>query len=318
MRTEVILRGDGWEFPQCDRQSFIDYIKRDLGNYGKRMSEIRAEVLEDWDVIINPYRQLRASIKELKMQLDALGLDVNFDKSSPKNIHDLKQREVEWTTLSRKFNHGIGLSMAIRTMTPILAESFINMLIFILCRPEIKTNKRLYDNYVRSNIDVRIQSLHINCKHFKKPVDWNSEVCGRYNTIVNARNDMLHGNVVPEKLKFSEIFFNGTVPVFKKYESMWQRGIGTSIDSAGIDKVTPDLTAVDDFILYVISCLEDKMQDLVLAMLARRDIGINKKDKRIGMLLPERIVDSYVPAFPTEPNNPKPKEPLVDMNGKPL
>lgn len=318
MRTEVILRGDGWKFSECDRQNFIDHVKRDIGNYGKRMSEIRAEILEDWDLVINPYRQLRASINELKRQLDALELNINFDKSTPKDIHDLKQQEAEWAILTRKFNHGIGLSMAIRTMTPILAESFVNMLIFILCRPEIKTNKRLYENYVRSNIDVKIQSLHINCRHFKQAVDWNSEVCGRYNTIVNTRNDMLHGNVVPDKLKFSEIFFNGTVPVFKKYESMWQRGIGTSIDAAGFDKVTPDLKAVDDFIHYVISCLEDKMQDLVMAMLGRRDIGINKKDKRIGMLLPEHIVDSYSPAFPHEPNNPKPKEPLVNMSGKPL
>jgi hypothetical protein len=51
--------------------------------------------------------------------------------------------------------------MALRFMVPVLAESFINLLVFMLCRPDIKSNPRLYENFVRSNIDVKIQSLHI-------------------------------------------------------------------------------------------------------------------------------------------------------------
>ena len=133
--------------------------------------------------------------------------------------------------LMERYNKGIGLAISLRIMLPILAESFVNLVIFILCRPDIRNNKRLFDSYFKENIDVRIQSLHIKCSGFATPIDWNSEQCKKYNSIINQRNDLLHGNIAVEKLKFSEIFFNGKVPVFKQYETMWQQSVGVSINS---------------------------------------------------------------------------------------
>lgn len=320
MRTEVHLVGD-WDFANCSKQNFIDHIKRDLGNYGKKMSEFRAEVLEDWEVISNPYRQLRDSITELQGHLSALGIDVHAEKPSMAAGQHSEENNEEWSALLRKYNHGIGLSMAIRAMTPVLAESFINLLIFILCRPDIKNNSRLYQNYVRSNIDVKVQSLHINCIGFKHSIDWTSKPCGQYNSVINERNDMLHGNVVVEKLKFSEIFFNGKVPVFKKYEGMWQQSMGVAVDAAGIDKVAPDLKAVDEFIEYVFSCLTDGVREQVRVLINRRDIGINKKTKRLGALLPEAVVDFWCGAVtsPEMEKRPSPSnDPLLDADGKPF
>jgi len=320
MRTEVHLLGD-WDFANCSKQNFIDHIKRDLGNYGKKMSEIRSEVLEDWEVISNPYRQLRDSISELQGHLSALDIDAHADKPLMAAGQHSEKNNEEWSDLFRKYNHGIGLSMAVRAMTPVLAESFINLLIFILCRPDIKNNPRLYQNYVRSNIDVKVQSLHINCIGFRQPVDWTSEPCGQYNSVINERNDMLHGNVVVEKLKFSEIFFNGKVPVFKKYEGMWQQSMGVAVDAAGIDKVAPDLKAVDEFIEYVFSCLTDDVREHVRILINRRDIGINKKTKRLGVLLPETVVDFSCGAvtFPEMEKRQSPSnDPLLDANGKPF
>lgn len=320
MRTEVHLMGD-WDFANCSKQNFIDHIKRDFVNFGKKMSEIRAEVLEDWEVISNPYRQLRDSITELQGHLIELGIDPEAEKPSMAAGHNSDTKKEEWSALARKYNHGIGLSMAIRAMTPVLAESFINLLIFILCRPDIKNNSRLYQNYVRSNIDVKVQSLHINCIGFKKPIDWTSEQCGQYNSVINERNDMLHGNVVVEKLKFSEIFFNGKVPVFKKYEGMWQQSMGVAVDAAGIDKVAPDIKAVDDFIEYVFSCLTDSVRESVRVLINRRDIGINKKTKRLGALLPEAVADFWcgvVTSAEMAERKPSSNDPLVNADGKPF
>lgn len=322
MRTEIHLIGAKWHFSECSKEQFIEHIKRDIANYGKNMSEIRSNLLEDWEIISNPYRQLKDSIGALKRQLDELGLNPALEH--PPHISagiDAEKVRDEWAILTEKYNQGIGLSMAIRAMTPVLAESFLNILIFILCRPDIKNNERLYNNFIRSNIDIKVQSLHINCLEFNKPVDWKAEPCARYNTVVNERNDMLHGNVVTEKLKFSEIFFNGRVPVFKKYESMWQHAIGTSIDAAGIDRVMPDIEAVNSFIDYVLSCVSERSRESVQTLINRSDIGINKKTKRLGALLPEAVADfwcSIVPDGSASERNDAEGVQLVDESGEPL
>lgn len=292
MRTEVHLVGRDWDFPNCDKQQFIDYVKRDLANYGQQMSHIRSTVLEDWDMFINPFRQLRDAITQLKKDLDELAL--NPEAEQPSNFQpssDHAKLQTEWSALTTKYNRGIGLAMAIRAMTPVLAESFINLVFFILCRPDIKKNERLYASAVRANIDIKVQSLHINCVGFKSPVDWSSPACVRYNSVVNERNDMLHGNVVVDKLKFSEIYFLGRVPIFKSYQSMWQHSIGVSINASGMDKVSSDIDAVNGFIAYVMSCLDDKLREQVEMFTDRRDLGLNKKANRLGLLLPEQIVD---------------------------
>lgn len=296
MRTEIHIIGKDWDFPNCDKAQFIDYIKRDFANYGKQMSTFRIQTLEDWDLIVNPYKLLKDAIAQLKEDLDSLNLNVIEERiNNPPFSSDFELFTKKWTEVTSKYHRGVGLAMALRAMTPVLAESFVNLLLFILCRPDIKKNDRLYASVVRANIDIRVQSLHINCVGFEKDIDWKSPECGKYSSIVNERNDMLHGNVIVEKLKFSEIHFLGKVPIFKKYEDYWQQSIGVSINASGLEKVSSDLSAVEDFINYILSCLNQGLKEEVDILINRRDLGVNKKTGRLGALLPNEIADFGVP-----------------------
>lgn len=294
MRTEVQLLGD-WDFANCDRQQFIDFIKNDFAKYGKQMSQFRSETLEDWDMFVNPYQLLRKAITQLKSDLDSLALNPEAEQMQNPQLggdwDDHDKFKKQWGEVTARYNRGVGLSMALRAMTPVLAESYINLLFFILCRPDIKKNERLYNSNVRANIDIKVQSLHINCIGFKTTVDWTSTECRRYNSVINERNDMLHGNVVIEKLKFSEIHFLGKVPVFKNYKNIWQQSIGVAIDASGMNKVLGDLETVDNFIAYIAACLEPDVKERIDIFANQRDLGLNKKNGRLGVLLPEHIVD---------------------------
>ncbi len=48
-------------------------------------------------------------------------------------------------------------------MTPVLAEAFINLVIFIMRKDELKRNQRQYDEYIRQQIDTRVFDLHLKC-----------------------------------------------------------------------------------------------------------------------------------------------------------
>lgn len=292
LRTEIIFLGD-WNFPLLDKDQLINHIKNDFSSYGKRMSEIRRERLENWDVFVNPYKQIKNVILQLKNDLEELNLNPNNEKlENPSGGLATLQKFIEdWKTIAERYNKGIGLALSLRIMMPILAESFINLIIFVLCRPDIKKNERLFDSFVRQNIDIRIQSLHVNCIGFQKSVDWSSKECKAYNTIVNSRNDLLHGNIALSKLKFSEIFFNGKVPVFKQYESMWKQSIGVSINSSGLTNINTEFEIVNSFIEYVYSCLDPSIKKQVFMIAEKRDLGMNKDSGIIGILLPDHLAD---------------------------
>jgi hypothetical protein len=289
-RTEVWVLGD---IP-CDSdflQDLVSQIKADFSNHGKRMSEIRKS-LEEWIEFVNPYRRLQAAVKNLRIELDALQLRPE-DEAVPDLTNADRIQEDQWGEMFAKYTKGLGLCFGIRSMLPVMAEAYVNLLLFVLMRPEIKTDERLRENTIRQPIDIRVKSLHITCVGFEKPVDYAHDACKAYHSLVNERNDLLHGNVVLEKLKFNEVYFNGRAPVFKEYRSIWERSVGVDIRAVGLHRLANEIAVVDHFIDYLKSCLAPRVRPQFELISQTRDLGLNKKSGRIGILFPGHLVDTF-------------------------
>jgi hypothetical protein len=262
-RTEVHLIGT-FTLSESSREGFIKIIGSDIKNYRKEIIKFQKETLEDWDIFVNPYDQLRKTIDQLFLNFDKLELDPNKERlpnaTSREGFLHFTQ---EFEKMKDRYDQGSGFAMSLKIMIPILAESFINMLIFILCRDEIRNSERLFNAFIKENIDIRVQSLHLKCVGFKEAVKWDSVQCQKYHSIVNQRNDLLHGNIAIETRKFSETFFHGNIPVFKRYETMWQQSIGVSIKTSGVDDVRANYEVVQEFVKHVLTCLNPMLYPFV-------------------------------------------------------
>jgi hypothetical protein len=287
-RTEIHFSGD-FKPDDIDKEHLIKTIKGDFQSYGKQISESRKALLEKWIEFVNPYQRINSAVEKLTGELEALNLSdeegLDFDLFGQAGAKEI------WEGVSAKFNRGFGLCFGIRAMLPILAEAFVNLLLFVLCRPDIKADNRLYENILRQPIDVRIKSLHINCVGFSKAVDYGSEVCGRYHSIVNERNDLLHGNVVIEKLAFGEVYFNGKIPVFSEYKSMWEKSLGVGLKAAGLSRIKEEHQAVTQLISYILSCIKPEIRDDIQRILETHNLGFMPETGRIGILFPDYLVD---------------------------
>lgn len=289
-RTDVWLIGP-LGLSLVDREDFLKSVKDDFAKFGVEIKKCRNS-LEHWIEFVNPYQRIRRAVLQLSDELRSLELDQLSELSNVLDEEDRESALRYWDEAARKFNRGFGLCFGIRSMLPIMAEAFINLILYLLMRTEIKTDTRLKENAFKQPIDVRVKSLSINCRGFKHPIDYSNPACGRYHSVVNERNDLLHGNVNIGKLKFNEIYFHGTVPIFKQYRSMWQRSLGVEGQAVGLDKVSEELAIIDDFITYVLSCIDDKLRPNIEYMLSRLELGLNTREDRLGVLFSERLVDS--------------------------
>jgi hypothetical protein len=300
-RTEIHLPQDvKWQ--ATDREDLVTQIKSDFGRHGKEMGEIR-KLLEPWVEFVNPYQRIRRAVERLREQLDSLGLDVaNRDVSdnTPPDILAIDDPEAraaahkQWEDMGSRYLKAFPLCFGIRAMLPVMAESFVNLVMHILMRPEIKSDVRLRENAVRQPIDVRIKSMSINCIGFGKAVDYASDACRAYHTLVNERNDLLHGNIVVDKLKFNEVYFWGKVPVFHEYRSMWHRARGIQARMVGLDRVSAEQEVVDNFINYLLSCLEPDIQQQLKLLADAHELGFNTSTQRFGLLFDDTLVDFRV------------------------
>ena len=289
-RSEVLLRGH-FKDKGLTIDDFISQIKSDIGNHGKKISELRKH-LEKWTQFVNPYKRIESAVNQHFSKIDELSLEPINDKvPQPTSEADWKTYGDRLAAVSEKYSYAVGLTFGLRSMLPVLAESFINLVLFILCRPDIKSNDRLFKSTIRQPIDIRIQSLHINCIGFESAIDYSSTECGNFHTLMNERNDLLHGNVEVNKLSIGDVFFNKNVPLFLQYEDFWDKSIGVSMQSVKFDQIKSDRDVVTDFIQYILSKLEPEIKEQIEIIMDKGQLGFNNKTGRVGVLFPEHMVD---------------------------
>jgi len=293
-RTDVWIIGGN--VPDAEKVEFLRQIKADFANYGKGMAHLRKEHLEPWIEFVNPYQRLRRAVTQLIKELDALNLDPSSD-ALPNLLEseDMDTATKQWGDRAADYSRAIGLSFGIRAMVPVMAESFINLLLFILARPSIRADKQLFDGIFRLPMHVRIRSLPYYCDGFKGPIDSDHQAVRDYLQLVVMRNDLLHGNIDIEKLKFNELYFYGKVPVFNQYSTMWERSLGVAHRAVGLAAVHAELAAVDAFVDYLLDILHDKFRKEVKLMSGKFDLGIRKDTGRLGVLFGETLVDFGIP-----------------------
>lgn len=288
-RTEIWVSGPALEPESLD--ILIADIKHSFSQHGKAMGEIRNK-LEHWVEFINPYQRIRAAIDSLVNELDLLDVPGKADQlESMTDCESPEEWSKIWNSHAQIIPRATGLCFGIRSMLPVMAEAFVNLLMYMLMKPELKNDDRLRENLIRQPIDVRVRGLSHNCLGFEHNIDYSHLACRRYHSLINERNDLLHGNVVVEKLKFNELYFNGRVPVFKAYSTMWERAFGVAKSSVGLDLINHEREVVDEFIDYVISCLNEKIQKQFRDFLHQRDLGLSLDDGRLGMLFSGQLVD---------------------------
>lgn len=289
-RTELWIIG-GLVVDDNDRLDLAARVKADFAAHGLKMTELRRS-LEKWTEFVNPYQRLRRSVEKLLNDLKEL--DLRPDSHSVPDTSSPAEFEACWKALATRYSRGVGLCFGIRSMLPVMAEAYVNFLLFALMRPDIKADERLRESVIRQPIDVRVRGLHVNCLGFAKPVDYSTPECKAYHSLVNERNDLLHGNVVLDKLKFNEVYFHGRVPVFREYRSMWERAVGVEVRAVGLEHLHREVETVNALIAYLSSCLRPDVKQQVDRMSEKRDLGWNEQNGRIGVLFPDHLVDMHM------------------------
>jgi hypothetical protein len=299
-RTSIILLGD-LSMDVSDLPSLVAQIKADFGSHGKQMAQLRKS-LEDWVEFINPYQRIRSSISSLRRELDALDLRPE-DEAIPDITSAQQAIAIDWSDVAARYSKGLGLCFGIRSMLPVMAESFVNLLLFALMHPQLKSDERLRENTIRQPIDVRIKSLSMTCVGFQTPVDYKHDAFKAYHSLVNERNDLLHGNVVLDKLKFNEVYFKGRVPVFKQYRSLWERTVGVDIQAVGLHRLANEIKVVEDMTEQLKSHLDPERRKLIELISHERDLGMNHAAGRFGVLFSRQLVDMFMPDDGPEPGD---------------
>lgn len=302
-RTELWISGHQ-RLSQEDWGSLINAIKEDFSNYGSKMAAVRNQ-LEKWALFYNPYKRLENLVSGYTDELSALNLDaldlpkevgafpILFESPSNGLSSDIRGFEKQLNAISGKYARARELSICLRLLTPVWAEAFVNHIIFVLARHEFKNDTRLYNDYLRKEIDIRIKLLHINCFGFEKPIDTSNQIFRDFQTLMNQRNDLIHGNIDPIKLSYETVYFDGTIPLFTELQGLVKTGIVNSLKGIEPSETLKWVALVRSFMKLVLDSLKDEIRSQIELLLQQRDLGWREATKKVGVLFPDYVMEGY-------------------------
>ncbi|CAM3725889.1 hypothetical protein [Flavobacterium chungbukense] len=273
------------KFNETDWMILLNNIKSKYSEYGKQMKEVQAE-FQKYTLFINPYNRLNHSLNSLIRELKSLDTTeikrINAMTSTHEEMDNYHKKLELWV---KNIERSVALGTTIRMLSPVLAESFINLVILIFAKEEYKQDNRLYENLIRQQIDIRVKTLHLNCNGFKKQIDGESETFKNFHTLMNNRNDFLHGNVDPTRLMFEDVFFDMEyIPLFHEDDSIIIKTMKNYLKNVESQKAFSDYNTVKLFIAFILSHLHDDHRKYLEHLLLTRMPGYNHQTKGIGIL----------------------------------
>ncbi len=209
--ADTILTDNDWE-------KLVVNFQNDFKKYGREMKEAQSK-FEHWALFINPFARIAHTLQEYIYQIEKLNLkEIGCTNGTKESIDKYKKELLRWT---KNIGKAASLGTTIRMLCPVMAESFINLILLVFRKEEYKNDERLYEGLIREQIDIRVKTLHLHCSCFPNQIDCSSPVFKKFHALMNKRNDFLHGNIDPYKLIVEEVWFDQkTIPLFEKDEGI--------------------------------------------------------------------------------------------------
>ncbi|SLN74653.1 hypothetical protein ROJ8625_04074 [Roseivivax jejudonensis] len=273
---------------------FAKALKVDFRRCGSKMAAVGA-TLEKWSVVSNRFALIAdtcAGFHEILTDEQDLP---DFTPGKRRSDAGIKRYSKQVEKIGKRADRVFGASLSLDLITPVLAEAFINLVIFMSRKDELKSNPRQYEHYIRQPIDTRVFDLHLKCKYFSAGVDPNSDEYKAFKRVMDRRNHNLHGNIDPGKDAIETVYFDRFTPLYERgadpiLELFKNRE--AVFDVAGVLARYHDVHA---FFIYVLGLIEEKPRAEIEMMMEESTFGYDVARERLGRLFSNLEVMMVMP-----------------------
>ncbi|NEW99191.1 hypothetical protein [Rhodopseudomonas sp. BR0G17] len=274
-------------------QTLIKAIKSDYHRVAKAKSKI-THSFEKYVVFQNKYLALSDLCADLHARISEAATSNSVDYKFDDSEEFKKEMNRRSSQVAAVFND----CLTLRLLMPIMAESYINMLILTFCRREILDDKERYNRFLRAKIPQRLRLLSENCDGFEKTIDKDIPGYSNFMNIFNQRNFALHGNVSPLQEQIETIYFEGRRPLFVNPGNSIEMLFAFMEKHADRHKLLEDYEQLHTFLHEVTKCLSADKRAFFEHVISDAYPGFRMDLRRPTRLLPDHYVWSGFPGIP--------------------
>jgi hypothetical protein len=270
-------------------------IKTDFRRIGREKSKI-LKSFEKFVVFQNKFYNLAKLCADLHANiLDAPPFNVNMP--SVKTRQAMRRHTKALQQASERADALYGDCLKLRLITPIMAEAFINMVILTFCKPEIRADKKQYDEFLRAKIPQRLELLSKNCWGFIRDIDKSTEEYGNFMRVFDKRNFVIHGNVDPIREQIETVYFDGKRPLFADSGDHIVKFYEQLENLNNPSEVIKDYENIHAFLHEITECLSPQARKFFQLVINDNYPGFEVKDQRVTRILPDVVMTGSFPGM---------------------
>lgn len=272
---------------------FASALKADFENYGSQKSEV-IKSLEKWYIFPNRFKAVAERCAELQNELSEAVEKITV--GLPLLPRGMDKRAVKKWGKDRGelTNSLVATSVQLSLLTPIMFESFIGLISAVLMQPAVRRNKRVAEAFRRSQLDLKIYDLASRCFGFAKPIEESNDVMRRYWSVVNERNDIIHGNVDPVRDALEVVYFDGKTPMFPKGGDPIEGHFDSLVSQYSPEKVLNNYLLAHEMIAEILSHMARPVREAIIILLDDGQPGWDDRRGKFGKLFPDYVGGFYL------------------------
>lgn len=272
---------------ETDKDLFIRMLKKDFGKYRKQMDD-EFKKLEQWFLFINPYYHYTDLVQDLFTKLKRTKLANPTKASRPSSTKEM----LELNKLTKNLHKAFTTGMLLKLLIPIWIESFVNLILVLYMKEELKRDKKVFEDKKRQSIFKKIKSLHLDCYGFTEEI-YDSELI-EIKKIFKSRNRYLHGSFEPKFNPATTVYFDSrTILLFNSFTyapSLIKNLLLNEVNEVTLDK---EITAGEEFILRVFHKIDSQLNNHLKRLTHENFPGWDEKRHILGAVLPGMFVDLF-------------------------
>ncbi len=284
----------GRKMRPLDWVKFVNALKGDFRNHGKEMNAV-GQRLQKWKLVSNRHALIAEVCAEYHEVLSENGASPDFSVPRRTSSKGIKQYQRKIRGMGARASKLFGAAISLDILTPILVESFINLLIFALRREELRQNVRQYETFVRQPIDTRVFDLHLKCEGFIGGVDTSRSEYKNFKKVMDRRNLRVHGNVDVSMDEVEEVFFDDYIPLYREGGDPILTFFKNQEKVFDIDGALERYHHAHEFMAYVRSLVTRKRMEELNLMMEDMSFGFDESRKIMGRLFPSHEAMMVLP-----------------------
>lgn len=291
---DVQVQVDGKIMSPEDWVQFAKALKGDFGRCGSDMAKVGA-TLEKWSIVSNRFAMIADACAGFHEILTDEADAPDFTPHKRNTEEGIQRYYAQVKEVGQRANLVFSASLSLDLITPVLAEAFINLVIFLTRKDELKQNQRQYDQYIRQPIDTRVFDLNLKCNHFTCGIDPNANEYKAFKQVMDRRNHNLHGNIDPAKDAIETVFFDKFTPLYEKGADPILELFEKKESVFDIPGVISRYHDVHSFFHYVLGLIEKKSRGEIEMIMSDGTFGYDSSRERPGRLFSEQEVMMLMP-----------------------